>query len=110
LQCWRRRASSSAANKSRSWEELSTCSNYSVTLSDGTVVRRSEGPPEGPKNDLTAADWEEVGRLTAANEGETLGTYDEDVNGKPFKFTRVKYVLSDGTEVIQSTGTPDAGR
>lgn len=83
---------------------------YSVTLSDGTVVTRSEGPPEGPKSDLTAADLDEVRQLAAANKGTALGTYDEDVNGKPFKFTRVKYVLSDGTEVIQSAGNPDGER
>ena len=83
---------------------------YSFTLSDGTVVTRSEGQPEGPKNNLTAADGDEMRQLAAANKGETLGTYDEDVHGKPFKFTRVKYVLSDGTEVIQSTGKPDGER
>jgi hypothetical protein len=84
--------------------------HYSFTLSDGTVVTRAEGQSEGPKNDLTAADSNELYQLAAANKGETLGTYDEDVNGKPFKFTRVKYVLSDGTEVIQSTGKPDGAR
>jgi hypothetical protein len=78
----------------------------SFTLSDGTVVTRSEGEVEGPKNKLTAADGDELHQLAAANKGETLGTYDEDVNGKPFKFTRVKYVLNDGTEVIQSSGKP----
>jgi hypothetical protein len=83
---------------------------YSVTLSDGTVVMRSEGRPEGPKNDLTAADWNEFHQLAEAHKGETLGTYDEVVRGKPFKFTRVKYVLSDGREVIQSVGTPGGGR
>ena len=83
---------------------------YSFTLSDGTVVTRSEGQPEGPKNKLTEADGDEMRQLAAANKGETLGTYDEDVSGKPFKFTRVKYVLSDGTEVIQSTGKPDGER
>ena len=83
---------------------------YSFTLSDGTVVTRSEGQPEGPKNSLTAADGGELRQLAAANKGETLGTYDEDVNGKPFRFTRVKYVLSDGTEVIQSTGKPGGER
>jgi hypothetical protein len=83
---------------------------YSFTLSDGTVVTRSEGQPAGPKSDLTAADLDEVGQLAAANKGEALGTYDEEVNGKPFKFTRVKYVLSDGTEVIKSTGMPAGER
>jgi hypothetical protein len=83
---------------------------YSVTLSDGTVVTRSEGQPEGPKNNLTAADGEQVRQLAAVNKGEALGTYDEDVHGKRFKFTRVKFVLSDGTEVIQSTAKPDGER
>ena len=83
---------------------------YSFTLSDGTVMTRSESQPEGPKTNLTAADGDEFRQLAAANKGETLGTYDEDVNGKPFKFTRVKYVLSDGTEFIQSTGKPDGER
>ena len=83
---------------------------YSFTLSDGTVVTRSEGQSEGPKHDLTAAEGDEVRQLAAAKKGETLGTYDEDVRGRPFKFTRVKYVLSDGTEVIQSVGKPGGGR
>jgi hypothetical protein len=82
----------------------------SFTLSDGTAVTRSEGYPEGPKNYLTTADWTELHQLSAAHKGETLGTYEEDVTGKPFKFTRVKYVLSDGTEVIQSTGKPGSER
>jgi hypothetical protein len=84
---------------------------YSFTLSDGTVVTRSEGQPEGlKKSKLTAAETDELNRLSAAHKGETLGTYEEDVKGKPFRFTRVKYVLSDGTEVIQSTGKPDGER
>jgi len=83
---------------------------YSFTLSDGTVVTRSEGRPEGPKNDLTAADWNELHQLAAAQKGEALGTYDEAVLGKPFRFTRVKYVLSDGMEVIQSIGKPSGER
>jgi hypothetical protein len=80
---------------------------YSFTLSDGTVVTRSEGQQ---KCDLTAAEADEFHQLSAANKGETLGTYEEDVNGKLFKFTRVKYVLSDGTEVIQSSGKPGSER
>jgi hypothetical protein len=83
---------------------------YSFTLSDGTVVTRSEGQPEGPKSYLTAAQGDEWRRLAAINKGETLGTYDEDVNGKPFKFTRVKYVLSDGTEYVRSEGKPGSKR
>ena len=69
---------------------------YSFTLSDGTVVTRSEGQPEGfKKSKLIGAEAEELSQLVAANKGNTLATYEEDVKGKPFKFTRVKYVLSD---------------
>jgi hypothetical protein len=87
-----------------------TLQRYSFELSDGTVVTRSEGQLDASKRDLSGAQWQELNRLSAANKGETLETYEEDVTGKPFKFTRVKYVLSDGTEVIQSIGKPGSGR
>lgn len=87
-----------------------TFQRYSFTLSDGTVVIRSEAQPDASKRDLSLPQRYELNELAAANKGETLGTYEEDVTGKPFKFTRVKYVLSDGTEVIQSSGRPGSGR
>jgi hypothetical protein len=87
-----------------------TLQKYSFTLSDGTVVTRSEAQLDASKRDLSAAQLYEVNRLAAAHKGETLASYDENVMGKPFKFTRVKYVLSDGTEAIQSTGKPDGER
>jgi hypothetical protein len=83
-----------------------TLQRYSFKLSDGTVVTWSEAQLDASKRDLSGAQWQELHRL----KGETLGTYEEDVTGKPFKFTRVKYVLSDGTEVIQSSGKPGSGR
>jgi len=87
-----------------------TFQRYSFTLSDGTIVIRSEAELDPSKRELTAAQWGELNRLSAANKGETLETYEEDVTGKPFNFTRVKYVLGDGTEVIQSTGKPGGER
>jgi hypothetical protein len=81
---------------------------YSFELSDGTVVNWSDGRPEGEKRELTDSDWKELRDLTAAHRGETLGTYEEVLRGKLFKFTRVKYVLSDGTEVIRSPGEPSS--
>jgi hypothetical protein len=87
-----------------------TLQRYSFKLSDGTVVTRSEAQLDASKRDLSAAQWQELNRLSAAQKGETLGTYEENVMGKPFKFTRVKYVLSDGTEVIQSSGKPGSER
>jgi hypothetical protein len=79
---------------------------YSVTLSDGTRVVWSEGEPQGPKTSLTEADWKELHKLIAAHQGQTLSTYEEEVLGKVLQFAMVKYVLRDGTEVIQSTGKP----
>jgi hypothetical protein len=84
---------------------------YSFTLSDGTVVTRSEGESESfKKSQLTPVESDELHQLETANKGETLGTFEENVTSKPFKFTRVKYVLSDGTEVIRSTGKPGGER
>jgi hypothetical protein len=83
---------------------------YSVTLSDGTRVVWSEGKPQGPKTSLTEADWKELHKLIAAHQGQTLSTYEEEVLGKVLQFTMVKYVLSDGTEVIQSIGVPGSER
>jgi hypothetical protein len=79
---------------------------YSVTLSDGTRVVWSEGEPQGPKISLTEADWKELHQLMAAHQGQTLSTYEEEVMGEVLQFTMVKYVLSDGTEVIRSQGEP----
>ncbi len=79
---------------------------YSITLSDGTRLVWSEGEPQGPKTSLTEADWKELHKLIAAHQGQTLSTYEEEVLGKVLQFTMVKYVLSDGTEVIRSRGEP----
>jgi hypothetical protein len=83
---------------------------YSVTLSDGTRVVWSEGEPKSLKTRLSEADWKELHKLIAAQQGETLGTYEEEVLGKALQFTRVKYVLSDGTEVLRSYGKPGSAR
>jgi hypothetical protein len=87
-----------------------TLQKYSFKLSDGPVVTRSEAQLDASQRDLSVDQWQELNRLAAAHAGETLGTYAEDVTGKPFKFTRARYVLSDGTEIIQSAGTPDRRR
>lgn len=87
-----------------------TFRSYAFRLSDGTAVIRSEGEPEGPKSHLTGADWKELRELARAHQAETLGTYDEEVMSTLFTFTCVKYVLSDGTVVIQSHGVPAGQR
>jgi hypothetical protein len=55
---------------------------------------------------LTEADWKELHQLIAGHQGQTLSTYEEEVLGKVLQFTMVKYVLSDGTEVIRSYSEP----
>lgn len=66
----------------------------------------NQPPAEGLKTRLTMADWKELHELMVAHQGEALDTYAEEVLGKVLQFTRVKYVLSDGTEVIRSGGKP----
>ena len=82
---------------------------YRYKLSDGTLVTQSEGDPEGGKSELNADDWTDLRKHMS--EGKPMGGYNEEVNGTVFHFTSTKYVLSDGTEVILSHGTPqsDAG-
>jgi len=53
---------------------------------------------------------EEFRQLKTAGPGEYLGTYEETVEGRVFSFKREKYLLSDGTEVIWSVGTPKDGQ
>jgi hypothetical protein len=82
---------------------------YQYKLSDGTLVTQSEGEPEGGKSELDADDWKEL--REHMREGQPMGGYNEEVNGTVFHFTSTKHVLSDGTEVLWSHGTPqsDAG-
>jgi len=42
------------------------------------------------------------------SKGQPMGGYNEEVNGTVFHFTSTKLVLSDGTEVIWSHGTPQS--
>jgi hypothetical protein len=42
----------------------------------------------------------------SAKSGQDLGTYEEEVKGRTFVFTRQRFVLGDGTELIWSRGEP----
>ena len=79
-------------------------------LADGTAVTYAEGEPKGEKVDLEAADWAELNKLRQAGAGEPLVEYTDEVNGQTLRFKPVKYVLSDGTEVVWASGQPLAGR
>jgi hypothetical protein len=88
-----------------------TFKRYSFQLSDGTVVTHSEGEPPGPKTQLTEADWKELGSLRINKRaGEPLAEYSEQIDGKVFRFSPARYVLSDGTRVVWSLGKPPVNR
>jgi hypothetical protein len=81
-----------------------TFDTYIFTLSDGSVVTHSVGEPKGLKTSLTQSDWEEFRNLLQAGVGEDLGVVEKEFKGRLFVFKRLKFVLSDGTEVIWSSG------
>jgi hypothetical protein len=87
-----------------------TFEKYAYRLSDGTAVAYAEAQPQGQKLELTEADWAELNKLRQAGAGEPLLEYTAEINGPTFLFKPVKYVLSDGTEVVQAPGQPVAGR
>lgn len=73
-------------------------------IADGTPVYSQEQWKE------FSPQLKEFFRLRDAGTGEDLSTYEETVEGRIFSFKREKYVLSDGTEVIYSVGTPKDGQ
>jgi hypothetical protein len=90
--------------------QIFSCETYLFTLADGTVVTHAVGERKHRKTNLTDADWEELHSLIAADAGQYLNTYEEEIRGRVFVFVRKQYILSDGTEVIRSYGTPKNDR
>jgi hypothetical protein len=82
---------------------------YKYTLSDGRTEDIREGVKWGGGfNDKKR--WQEWRQLKDAGPGQNLGTSEETVEGRVFSFKREKYILSDGTEIIWSVGTPKDGQ
>jgi hypothetical protein len=81
---------------------------YKYELSDGRTMKMGEYA--GGDFKLDKAQWDELNRVSKAGPGEDLGTYEETVEGRVFSFKRERYSLSDGTEVIESVGTPKEDR
>jgi hypothetical protein len=88
---------------------------YRYRLSDGRTGEMGEPADDMPL--YSQEQWKEFSpqlkefwRLRDAGPGEDLGTYEETVEGRVFSFKRERYVLSDGTEVIWSVGTPKDGQ
>ena len=84
---------------------------YRYQLSDGQI--KDMGEPADDMPVYSMEQWsqfspklKEFRRLQEAGPGEDLGTYDETVEGRVFSFKRERYLLSDGTEVTYSVGTP----
>jgi len=86
--------------------KLVTFETDRYALPDGTVVTQAVGTPKGLKTDLTDKDWEELRSLQQANKGIDLGTEEKTVLDRVVTFARQRFVLHDGTEVVQSVGTP----
>jgi hypothetical protein len=80
---------------------------YDYTLSNGRTLCMSEAQwdHEGGTH-LTAAQLDELNQLTQAGKGQDAGTQEKQVKGHLFLFQRQRFILSDGTEVIRSEGTP----
>ena len=75
---------------------------YRYRLSDGRTLDMREGA--GGDRVLSPAQRQEW--VQSKNSGQDLGASEEQVMGRVFTFTRKRYVLSDGTEVIWSDGKP----
>lgn len=80
---------------------------YRYRLADGGVREMAEIQPgnAGPRT-LTGPQHNELMRLKDSAPGKYLGSYDEDILGRTFAFTKQLYILSDGTEVVWAVGTP----
>lgn len=77
---------------------------YRYQLSDGRTINMNEDG--GGKWFLSSAQRQECVQARKAGSGQDLGTYEEEVMGRTFVFTRQRFVLSDGTELIWSSGNP----
>jgi hypothetical protein len=82
---------------------------YEYKLSDGRTMNIAEGTGEGNLS-LSKAQRQEWVQYRDAGSGEDIGTYEEEVMGRLFVFEQQRFVLSDGTELIWSSGTPKDGQ
>ena len=86
---------------------------YRYRLSDGEIKDNREAAAyevDEAHRKIFGARLDEFRQLRKAGPGEDPGTYEETVEGRVFSFKREKYLLSDGTEVIWSIGTPKNGQ
>jgi replicative DNA helicase len=80
---------------------------YNYTLSDGRTMYAGDPATQDGERSLTREQQKELISLLRADEYERLDTKEEEeVMGRVFVFTQQRFVLSDGTIVIKSVGTP----
>jgi hypothetical protein len=77
---------------------------YRYQLPDGRTIEMNEDA--GSKFLLNADQRKEWLQARKAGAGQDLDGYEEQVLGRTYTFTRQRFVLSDGTELIWSRGTP----
>ena len=79
---------------------------FKYVLSDGRQVVRGDPDPDLEEKLLTDAQQEELINLMRADKEEDIDFAEKQVRGCMFSFECHKFILSDGTEVIWSRGTP----
>ena len=79
---------------------------FKYVLSDGRQVVRGDNDPDLEKKNLTEAQQDELINLMRADEEVDISFMEKQVRGRMFSFECHKFVLSDGTEIIWSRGTP----
>jgi hypothetical protein len=77
---------------------------YRYQLADGRTIDMNEDA--GSKFLLNADQRKEWLQARKAEAGQDLDGYEEQILGRTFAFTRQRFILSDGTELIWSRGTP----
>ena len=78
---------------------------FKYVLADGSEIKTGDFDPDF-KETMTKVKREELISLLRADEYERLDDIREEVRGRMFVFTRQRFILSDGTEVIKSVGRP----
>jgi hypothetical protein len=78
---------------------------YRYQLSDGRTLEMPERAG-AVKSVLSPAQRQEWDQAKKATSGQAMGTYEEQAMGRTFLFTRQRFVLSDGTEILWSLGKP----
>jgi hypothetical protein len=77
---------------------------YQYQLSDGRTMDMREA--DELNFVLNQKQRQECIQCWHAGSGEDIGTYEQNVKGRLFVFKQKKFILSDGTKIISSVGTP----